>query len=356
MDNTQPTITVKKVESENVQQIKEVDPILDSSDLISDKYVIGEIQNHQAYAMYKKALAAFWVADSIDCEEDNTHFQRLSANEKAFILNILAFFAGSDGIVLENLVLRFYNEVQQPEVRLFYGLQVAMENIHSEVYSDLIRSLVKDKKKRKKLFKSIDGSNAVRGKAVWAEKWIQSDRPFCERLVAFAAVEGILFSSSFCAIFYLRKRGHRLPGLYQSNEYISRDEGMHCEFACMLHKQLRKYNQCSQETILEIVKSAVEVEETFIKETLAEPIIGMNAPVMIEYVHFVADVLLQMLNCEKHYKTLNPFPFMESISIENKTNFFERKVTDYSLSDVTQPSSVDDDGKTVKGFSIDEDF
>lgn len=330
------------------------DPILDASPDLSDKFVIGEIENHAAYELYKRALSAFWVADSIDCNEDQTHFQKLNGNEKKFILNVLAFFAGSDGIVLENLVNRFYEEVQQPEVRLFYGLQIAMENIHSEVYSDLIRTLVKDRQERVRLFKSIDSSNAVQQKALWAEKWIRSDRPFCERLVAFAAVEGILFSASFCAIFYFRKRGYRLPGLYQSNEYISRDEGMHCEFACLIHSQLQEWNKCKKSTILEIVTSAVKVEEAFVQEALEEPILGMNSDVMIQYVHFVADVLLKMLGCPKFYKVANPFPFMDSISVENKTNFFERKVTEYQLSDVIIQSS--DNDTSGKNFTLDMDF
>ena len=332
------------------------DPILDPPDMLSDKFVLGETQNHEAFAMYKKALAAFWVADAIDCEEDQGNFQKMSENEQHFILHVLAFFAGSDGIVLENLACRFMGEVQDPDVRLFYGLQIAMENIHSEVYSDLIKTLVKDRKKRVELFQSIDNSNAVREKALWASKWIGSDRPFAERLVAFAAVEGILFSTSFCAIFYLRKRGHRLPGLYQSNEYISRDEGMHCEFACMLHSQLLDRNKCDKETILEIVKSAVGVEQGFVNESLRNPVLGMNANVMNQYVLFVADVLLHMLGCEKHYKVQNPFPFMESISIENKTNFFERKVTEYNLSDVIQPSSTGEEDGINRAFSTDVDF
>lgn len=337
-------------------QKKMRDPILDPPDLLSDKFVLGETPNKEAFAMYKKALAAFWVADAIDCEEDSSNFHKMGENERHFILNVLAFFAGSDGIVLENLAMRFMGEVQDPDVRLFYGLQIAMENIHSEVYSDLIKTLVKDRNKRIELFQSIDKSNAVREKALWAEKWIHSDRPFAERLVAFAAVEGILFSTSFCAIFYLRKRGFRLPGLFQSNEYISRDEGMHCEFACMLHSQLLERNQCSKETILEIVKSAVEVETAFVKESLKEAVLGMNAGIMGQYVLFVADVLLKMLGCPKHYNVQNPFPFMESISIENKTNFFERKVTEYNLSDVIQPSSSSEEDKIGRAFSTEMDF
>ena len=333
------------------------DPILDPPELSSDKYVIGEIDNQEAYDMYKKALACFWVAESIDSTEDVTHFEKLRPQEKNFILTVLAFFAGSDGIVLENLAMNFYNDVQQASIRLFYGLQMAIENIHSEVYTDLIKAFVKERSDRVKLFRSIDSSNAVQKKAQWAENWIGSDRPFAERLVAFAAVEGILFSASFCAIFYFRKRLIRLPGLYQSNEYISRDEALHCDFACLIHNQLQPHNKASPETITGIIVSAVETEEAFVKEALAEPIIGMNSDLMMQYVQFVADVLLKRLGCKAHFGVKNPFPFMESISINGKTNFFERRVTEYALAGVSDKliqSSSDDEAE--KRFSLDQDF
>lgn len=329
------------------------DPILDKSELESDRFVIGEIDNEEAYVMYKKALASFWVAESIDSAEDKVAWKHLSQNEKNFILTVLAFFAGSDGIVLENLAGRFYNEVQQPEVRLFYGLQVAIENIHSEVYTDLIKGFESKKEEREKLFRAIDDNPAVRAKAEWASRWIKSDEKFASRLVAFAAVEGILFSASFCAIFYFRKRGFGLPGLYQSNEYISRDEALHCSFACMLHNQLKPHNKCSPEMILEIIKSAVTVEEVFVSEALRNPIIGMNAPTMITYVKYVADVLLKMLHCKTHYNVENPFPFMETISMSNKSNFFERRVTEYSLSGVKASKNGFTNEEKI---SFDQDF
>ena len=335
------------------------DPVLDEPVLPSDKYVIGEIDNSKAYNMYKKALSCFWVAESIDCAEDAIHFHSLKKNEKKFILTVLAFFAASDGIVLENLAMRFYGDVKQASVRLFYALQMAMENIHSEVYTDLIKSFVKDVAERRKLFTAVDNSGAVKAKADWAEKWIRSDAPFGERLIAFAAVEGILFSASFCAIFYMRKRRIILPGLYQSNEYISRDEAMHCEFACMLHDQLQKHNQCNKDRITEIIKSAVETEKAFVDEALASPILGMNAALMMQYVRFVADVLLKMLGCPATYNESNPFPFMDTISMGNKTNFFERKVTEYSLAEVTVPGSknlIESSDDASRDFSLDNDF
>jgi ribonucleoside-diphosphate reductase subunit M2 len=334
------------------------DPLLDVSALESDRFVIGDIQNDEAYVAYKRALASFWVAESIDTAEDEKRFHEvLSADEKSFILMVLAFFAGSDGIVLENLACRFYGEVQQPEVRLFYGLQIAMENIHSEVYTQLIQTFEKNKERRDALFRSIDECVAVKAKSDWASSWIKSDAPFAERLVAFAAVEGILFSASFCAIFYFRKRGFPLPGLYQSNEYISRDEAMHCQFACMVHRQLQAHNRCSPARVREIIASAVDVERIFVREALAKPIIGMNSAVMIQYVEYVADVLLRMLDCEPLFSVANPFPWMETISISTKSNFFERRVTDYALAGVkTQAAGDRPAAVEERVFKTDDDF
>ena len=327
------------------------DPIIDKPVLTSDKFVIGEIVNTEAYKLYKKALASFWVAETIDCENDRAAFLKLKPDEQQFLLHILAFFAASDGIVLENLAMRFYAEVQQAEPRLFYGLQMAIENIHSEVYTDLIKTFVQDLGKRVELFQSIDRSTAVQRKAKWAEQWIGSDRPFSHRLVAFAAVEGILFSASFCAIFYFKKRGKKLDGLIQSNEYISRDEALHCEFACLLHSQLQERNKCPANIIVEIIQSAVDTEIVFVKEALRKPILGMNAASMIQYVKFVADVLLKMLGCPIVYKVSNPFEFMNSISVSRKANFFEQRVTDYSLSDV----NIEGEEKNNE-IRFDEDF
>ena len=231
---------------------------------------------------------------------------------------------------------------------------MAIENIHSEVYTELIQAFEKDMEKRKDLFRSIANCPAVKAKAQWAEKWMKSDAKFAERLVAFAAVEGILFSASFCAIFYFRKRGYNLPGLYQTNEYISRDEGLHCKFAVLIHSQLKKHNKISNNKILEIIKSAVEVERVFVADALKHPIIGMNKEEMMTYVEYVADGLLYMLGLEKHFGSQNPFQFMNTISMENKSNFFERRVTEYALADV-KTSSLEK--KTVSHqFQLDEEF
>lgn len=343
------------------------DPVIDQSDKAADRFVIGDAEYTEIYASYKRALACFWVAESIDLATDYAGFEKLSDDEKNFILMVLAFFAGSDGIVLENLAGHFCVEVQLPEARLFYGLQAAIENIHAETYIELLRVYERDNAKREQLFRAIDEIPAVRAKAEWAMRWMNSDLPFGERLIAFAAVEGILFSSSFAAIFYFRKRGIALPGLYQSNTYIARDEGMHCEFACLLHRTLQPHNRCEPKKIAEIVRSAVVVEEQFVRAALAKPILGMNADIMIQYVRFVADVLLQMLGCAKAFDVENPLPFMESISMTTKVNFFERRVTEYSLANVSVDNAErprrarggDDEEKTVEPpaeFSTDADF
>jgi ribonucleotide reductase beta subunit family protein with ferritin-like domain len=316
------------------------DPITDKEENNADRFVVGDVVNQDAYLFYKKALASFWVSEAIDLASDSVGFERLSSDERAFLLMVLAFFAGSDGVVLENLVCRFYNEVQQAEVRLFYGLQIAVENIHSETYTELIRAYERDADARARLFRAIDDMPAVKAKADWALRWLSSDASFARRLIAFAAVEGILFSSSFCAIFYLRKRSLQLPGLFQSNDYIARDEALHTQFACLLHSQLQPHNQCSQAEILEIIRSAVEVEEVFVRAALARPILGMNAESMILYVRYVADVLLLMLGCPRFYNVENPFPFMETISLSSKANFFERRVTDYALAHVDVNAKV----------------
>lgn len=334
---------------------KEFDPILDDSKNSTDRFVLGEIENMDAYLLYKKALACFWVAESVDLASDYIQFAKMKDDEKHFLLKVLAFFAGSDGIVLENIITRFYNETKQAEVRLFYGLQIAIENIHSEVYTDLISTLEKDLIQREKLFTAIDSCHAVKAKADWATKWLASDASFGERLIAFACVEGILFSASFCAIFYFRKRGFDLPGLFQSNEYISRDEGLHCEFAVSLYKQLKTHNQISKERIKEIVISAVEVEKTFVFEALKKSIIGMNKDTMYQYVQYVADGLLYMLNCDKFYKVSNPFQFMNTISMENKSNFFERRVTEYALAGIKADKKSMNQIDTVNVFKMNEE-
>ena len=311
------------------------DPIIDASENLADRFVIGHIAHQDVHAAYKRALSCFWVSESIDLAEDIIAFEKLRADEKSFILRVLAFFAGSDGIVLENLASRFYSDVQLPEARLFYGLQIAIENIHSETYVEIIRAYERDEKRRNLLFSAIDDDPAVRAKADWALKWLGGDAPFGERLVAFAAVEGIMFSASFAAIFYFRKRGISLPGLYQSNTYIARDEAMHCEFAVLLHKLLKPHNRCTSAKITEIVKSAVLVEEQFVRSALERPILGMNAPIMTQYVHFVADVLLTMLGAPRVFNVENPLSYMDQIAMSTKTNFFERRVTEYSLAGVS---------------------
>ena len=351
------------------------DSIIDASDKTADRLVIGHVQHQELHAAYKRALSCFWVSESIDLAEDTLAFEKLSDGEKTFILRVLAFFAGSDGIVLENLASRFYSEVQLPEARLFYGLQIAIENIHSETYVEIIRVYERDEKRRNALLSAIDDDPAVSAKAAWAIKWIGSDASFGERLVAFAAVEGIMFSSSFAAIFYFRKRGISLPGLYQSNTYIARDEAMHCEFAVMLHRLLKPHNRCTSAKIVEIVRSAVLVEEAFVRSALAQPILGMNAAMMIQYVRFVADGLLAMLGAAKVFNVENPLQFMEQICMSTKVNFFERRVTEYSLAGVSTdkaatrprrtrkdneedgeaPAVVSTDGGTTH-FALDSDF
>lgn len=307
------------------------DPILHETNENS-RFVIGEIQNFEAFDLYKRALASFWVAESIDLASDYSNFVLLKEDEKNFLLKVLAFFAGSDGIVLENAVCRFYNEVKQAETRLFIGLQIAVENIHSETYTALIQALEKDVEKRKLLFDAISESQGVKKKAEWSNEWMRSSAPFNERLVAFACVEGIMFSASFASIFYFRKRGIRLPGLFQSNEYIARDEALHTKFAVLLHSQLHK--KVPQAKIVQIVKSCVEVEKIFVEEALARPILGMNSDMMKTYVEFVADCLLRMFGCPAVFDSKNPFQWMDSISMEGKNNFFEKRVTEYSLAGI----------------------
>jgi ribonucleotide reductase beta subunit family protein with ferritin-like domain len=328
------------------------DPILDEEEEC-DRFVVGEISNSEAYLLYKQQLSLFWVSDAIDMGTDHVAFGKMRSEEQQFLLKILAFFAGSDGIVLENAVTRFYAEVKQAEVRLFYGLQIAIENVHSETYTELIRVLERNNDKRKDLFKAISLSKGVKAKANWAEKYMRSDASFGERLVAFACVEGIMFSASFAAIFYLKKRGFELPGLFQSNEYISRDEALHTRFAVVLYKQLQKHNKISDAKIKSIVNSAVAVEEVFVREALPRDILGMNATVMIQYVRFVADCLMQMFGLDKIFDVPNPFDWMDMLSVENKSNFFERRVVEYNLAEVKMDKQQEENNNKI-GFS--EDF
>jgi ribonucleotide reductase beta subunit family protein with ferritin-like domain len=301
------------------------------------RFVLLPIRHREVFDMYKKAEASFWVSGEVDLAADKKDWHdRLNDNERHFIKNVLAFFAASDGIVNENLAMRFYNEVQIPEARMFYGFQIAMEGIHSEMYSLLIDTYISDPAERETLFGAVDAIPVVRRKAEWAMKWISSATSFAERLVAFACVEGIFFSGSFCAIFWLKKRG-LMPGLTFSNELISRDEGLHTDFACLLHSLL--VERAAPEVIRRIVDEAVDIELEFVCDSLPVELIGMNAGLMGKYIRFVADRLLVALGCAKAYGDDNPFDFMEQLSLQGKTNFFEKRVGEYqkagSLVDTT---------------------
>jgi ribonucleoside-diphosphate reductase beta chain len=307
-----------------------MEPLFDPSTVsLGERYTLFPISANEQdlYKMYKKQVASFWTAEEIDFSKDKEDWEKLTENERYFIKHILAFFAGSDGVVQENLATRFQKEVQSPVARLFYGMQNAMEGIHSETYSLLIDQYVKDKDEQMKYFRAIDEIPAIRKKAQWAIKWIESPTDYATRLVGFACVEGIFFSGSFCAIYWLKKRG-LLPGLTFSNELISRDEGLHTQFAIAMYHKLQ--NKLSSEDIVTIIKDAVESETEFITEALPCSLIGMNARDMTQYIQFVADRLAVQLGCPKIYKASNPFDFMDLISLEGKTNFFEKKVSEYS--------------------------
>lgn len=313
-----------------------------------DRFVIFPIQHPDIWEWYKKSQASFWTAEEIDLQQDQVDWaQKLNEDEKYFIKHILAFFAASDGIVNENLAENFVREVQYTEARFFYGFQIMMENIHSETYSLLIDTYINDPAEKDKLFHAIDNFPAIKEKADWALRWIKSPS-FAERLVAFAAVEGIFFSGAFCSIFWLKKRG-LMPGLTFSNELISRDEGMHCDFACMLYTK-HLTNKLSEERIKEIIISALDIERLFITEALPVRLIGMNAEMMTQYLEFVTDRLLVELGCSKVYNVKNPFDFMEMISLQGKTNFFEKRVGEY------QKAGVLSGGNKRDSFSLEEDF
>ncbi len=306
-----------------------IEPILQEN---KDRFVIFPIQHNDLWEWYKKQQACFWTAEEIDLHSDlNDWNTKLTDDERYFIKHILAFFAASDGIVNENLAENFVNEVQYSEAKFFYGFQIMMENIHSETYSLLIDTYIKDEEEKTRLFKAIDVFPAIKKKAEWALKWIESDS-FAERLIAFAAVEGIFFSGSFCSIFWLKKRG-LLPGLTFSNELISRDEGMHCDFAVHLHNN-HLVNKVPKERINEIIISALDIEREFITESLPVSLIGMNAKLMTQYLEYVTDRLLLEFGCDKVYDSANPFDFMEMISLEGKTNFFEKRVSEYQKAGV----------------------
>jgi len=316
------------------------------------RFVIFPINHPDIWRFYKKAVASFWTTEEVDLSRDMDDWKKLKEGEQYFIKHVLAFFAASDGIVNENLVDRFMSEVQATEARSFYGFQIMMENIHSEMYAKLIENLIHDTKEKMALFNAIETMPAVAKKAEWALKWIGSDAPYSVRVVAFAAVEGIFFSGSFAAIFWLKKRG-LMPGLTFSNELISRDEGLHCDFACLMYHYL--VQKPSQERVIEIIKDAVKIEQEFLTDALPVRLIGMNCDLMCQYIEFVADRLLVELGCPKQWRRENPFDFMEMISLEGKTNFFEKRVGEYQRAGVM--AHLDDDPNSKENvFSLDCDF
>jgi len=323
------------------------EPILSEN---KQRFVLFPIKHREIWEMYKKAEASFWTTEEIDLSSDQQDWEyRLNDDERHFVKHVLAFFAASDGIVNENLAVNFMREVQYPEARCFYGFQIMMENIHSETYSLLIDTYIKDVNEKNHLFHAIETLPCVMRKADWALRWIERGS-FAERLIAFAAVEGIFFSGSFCSIFWLKKRG-LMPGLSFSNELISRDEGMHTDFACLLYSQLE--HKLSSEQVTAIISEAVAIEQEFVTDALPVKLIGMNANMMSQYIEFVADRLLVSLGCNKLYNVTNPFDFMEMISLQGKTNFFEKRVSEYQKSGVMNTVSSQKDDNV---FSLDEDF
>jgi ribonucleoside-diphosphate reductase beta chain len=314
-----------------------------------DRFVLFPIRHHDIWKFYKQAEASFWTAEEIDLGQDLKDWANLNDGERFFITHVLAFFAASDGIVNENLAEHFVGEVQYTEAKFFYGFQIAIENIHSETYSLLIDTYVKNPQEKDKLLHAIETMDCVKKKADWALRWIDKGT-FQERLIAFAAVEGIFFSGSFCSIFWLKKRG-LMPGLTFSNELISRDEGLHCDFACHLYTQ-HVANKLSEETVIGIIKDAVEIEKEFVTDSLPVNLIGMNAQMMRQYIEFVADRLLDELIGKKVYGAVNPFDFMEMISLRGKTNFFEKRVAEYQKAGVMKSTEKE----TAPKFSLNEDF
>ena len=311
------------------------EPILTRND---NRFVMFPIEHQDVWEMYKKSVDCFWRAEEIDLSKDYAHWESLNADEKYFISMILAFFAASDGIVLENLATRFMGDVQIAEARAFYGFQIAMENIHSQTYSLLIETYIKNSEEKHRLFNALEYFPCIQKKSDWAQKWINDNRSsFATRLVAFACIEGIFFSGAFCSIYWLKKRG-LMPGLTFSNELISRDEALHTEFAILLYKKLQK--KLPKARIHEIVKEAVEIESEFICDALPCRLIGMNATLMTQYIQFVADRLCLQLGYDKIYNVSNPFDFMELISLESKTNFFEKRVDAYALATKTKEDDV----------------
>lgn len=310
-----------------------------------NRFVLFPIKYNDIYEEYKKAESTFWTTNEIDLSKDINDWNKLNNNEKYFIKNIIGFFAGSDGIIIENLAVRFLNEIEIPEARSFYSYQIFNENIHSETYSLLIDTYIKDNEEKNKIFNSIENIPCIAKKASWAYKWIQNNEVnFATRLIAFAIVEGIFFSGSFCAIYWLKKRG-LMPGLTFSNELISKDEGMHCHFACLLYSYIK--NKLKKEIVYEIFKEAVEIEKEFITESIPCNMIGMNSIMMKQYIEFVSDRLLVQLGYSKIWNTENPFDFMELISLRPKSNFFELRVGEYAKSTISENSDC---------FTLDNNF
>lgn len=334
----------KQLPKEQKTNLSEEEPLLKEN---PGRFVIFPIKYHDIFQMYKKAVASFWTVEEVDLTQDLRDWDSLKDGERHFISHVLAFFAASDGIVNENLVERFAQEVQIPEARCFYGFQIAIENIHSEMYSLLINTLVRDRDEQTRLFNAVETLPCVKKKADWALKWISdTSASYAERIIAFASVEGIFFSGSFAAIFWMKKRG-LMPGLTFSNELISRDEGLHTDFACLMFKHL--INKPAEAKIQAIVSDAVKIEQEFLTDALPVNLIGMNCVLMRQYIEFVADRLLIELGSSKLYNVENPFDFMENISLEGKTNFFEKRVGEYQKIGVMSSNEE-------KGFTLEADF
>ena len=342
---TKDTSAVKiDLEKELDTKITVEEPILKEN---PNRFVLFPIQHNDIWEMYKKQEASIWTAEELDLSPDLVDWEsKLNDDERFFIKHVLAFFAASDGIVNENLAENFLSEVQYTEAKFFYGFQVMMENIHSETYSLLIDTYIKDTKEKNYLFNAIETFEPVKKKADWAMRWIDNGA-YAERLISFASVEGIFFSGSFCSIFWLKKRG-LMPGLTFSNELISRDEGLHCDFACMLYNN-HLVNKLPKEQVQKIIADAVEIEKEFVTESLPVRLIGMNSDLMSQYIEFVADRLLTELGNDKIYNTSNPFDFMDMINLQGKTNFFEKRVGEYQKAGV-----LNNENNTT--FSLDSDF
>ncbi|MFT7156406.1 MAG: ribonucleoside-diphosphate reductase beta chain [Parvicella sp.] len=350
MEENKTTTEATEVTNVNLDSVLPKNTTIEEPILKDDpnRFVIFPIKHHDIWQMYKTQQAMIWTAEELDLSADTNDWEnKLNDDERYFIKHVLAFFAASDGIVNENLAENFLSEVQYAEAKFFYGFQIMMENVHSETYSLLIDTYIKDTKEKDYLFNAIETFPPVKKKADWAMKWIENGS-FAERLIAFAAVEGIFFSGSFCSVFWMKKRG-LMPGLTFSNELISRDEGLHCDFACLLYNDHLE-NQLPKSQVRDIILEAVEIEKEFVVESLPVRLIGMNSDLMCQYIEFVADRLLRELGCENIYNAKNPFDFMDMINLQGKTNFFEKRVGEY------QKAGVKNGTTEGGGFSLDADF